>query len=162
MYILLNNNRVKEIIPDVDPRFPEVPIGKRYEERFVKSLLHVEDGTEVRCGMVYNAGSGEFCEDKAPHTEFVVTVAKPKEDETLRLAISELSRKVDAVSGAVKESDEVLYTMLGEKPETREEAIEKSRQYGHAVRMYAESLDEERGADVHMLRGKRGKGGSGT
>ena len=47
MYILLEDNKVKEIIPDIDPIFPGIPIEERYTAEFVASLLHVEDETVV-------------------------------------------------------------------------------------------------------------------
>jgi len=47
MYIKFENGIVAEIIPDIDPTFPDVPIGERYPVDFIEELLHVEDGTKV-------------------------------------------------------------------------------------------------------------------
>ena len=60
MYVRLNQNIVKEIIPDINPTFPGVPIEKRYPESFLKTCIHVEDDTVVRTGMVYNPEDNSF------------------------------------------------------------------------------------------------------
>lgn len=59
-YVRLNNNVVVEIIPAIDPIFPDVPIEQRYPAEFVKKLVAVDDNVEVRVGMVYNAETGVF------------------------------------------------------------------------------------------------------
>ena len=60
MYILLEENKVREIIPDIDPIFPGIPIEERYTAEFVASLLHVEDGTEVRQNWIYDPETETF------------------------------------------------------------------------------------------------------
>lgn len=60
MYILLERNTVKEIIPDIDPVFPGVPIGDRYPAEFVEKLLHFSDDAEVEQNWIYDPESGTF------------------------------------------------------------------------------------------------------
>ena len=73
MYIKFENGIVAEIIPDIDPTFPDVPIGERYPVDFIEELLHVEDGTKVEIGMEYDAETGSFWYPEA--------TAAPDEDE---------------------------------------------------------------------------------
>lgn len=47
MYLLLDNNQVKEIIPEIDPSFPEITIDKRYPSSFIEKLIKVSDDIEV-------------------------------------------------------------------------------------------------------------------
>lgn len=61
MYILLNsNNTVAEIIPDINPIFPGVPIEQRYAPSFIAKLIHVPDDTQVEQNWEYNKETGEF------------------------------------------------------------------------------------------------------
>lgn len=60
MYILLEDNKVKEIIPDIDPIFPGIPIEERYTAEFVASLLHVEDETVVEQNWIYDPETETF------------------------------------------------------------------------------------------------------
>ena len=67
MYILLEDNKVKEIIPDIDPIFPGIPIEERYTAEFVASLLHVEDETVVEQNWIYDPETETF--SAPPKTE---------------------------------------------------------------------------------------------
>jgi hypothetical protein len=61
MYILFReNNVVKEIIPDIDPAFPEIPIHQRYASDFISSLLHFPDNTEVEQNWIYDSKTKTF------------------------------------------------------------------------------------------------------
>lgn len=60
MYVRLDDGVVMEMIPDVDPAFPDVPIGERFPADFIAELMHIEDGTEVEVGMEYNAETDSF------------------------------------------------------------------------------------------------------
>jgi len=62
MYILLESNTVKEIIPDIDPTFPDVPIEERYAPDFIEKLIHVSDDVEVHQNDVYDPKTGLFSE----------------------------------------------------------------------------------------------------
>ena len=50
----------QELIPDIDPVFPGVPIEERYAPDFVSRLIHVPDDTEVQQRWVYDRESGLF------------------------------------------------------------------------------------------------------
>lgn len=81
MYIRLDeNNIVQEIIPDIDPVFPGVPIEKRYPPAFVAALLHVEDSTEVEQGLMYDEDTGTFVEPPVP--EYVEPEEPPEAEPT--------------------------------------------------------------------------------
>lgn len=60
MYVRLDGGVVMEIIPDIDPTFPDIPIEERYPADFIAELMHVENGTEVEIGMEYNADTNSF------------------------------------------------------------------------------------------------------
>lgn len=60
MYVRLHENIVIELIPDIDPVFPGVPIGERYTPEFTASLLHIPDDTEVEQNWVYDVDSQSF------------------------------------------------------------------------------------------------------
>lgn len=61
MYILLTEARAAaEIIPEIDPVFPGVPIEERYAPDFVQKLLHVADDTAVEQNWLYNEEAGAF------------------------------------------------------------------------------------------------------
>ena len=77
MYILLEDNKVKEIIPDIDPIFPGIPIEERYTAEFVASLLHVEDETVVEQNWIYDPETETFSAppkpDPKPEPEMIST-----------------------------------------------------------------------------------------
>lgn len=61
MYILLKEDKtVKEIIPDINPVFPGVPVEERYAPDFVAGLIHVPDGTEVDQNWSYDEDTHVF------------------------------------------------------------------------------------------------------
>lgn len=61
MYIFLTPEKtVAEIIPEIDPVFPGVPIEERYAPDFVQKLLRVPDSTEVQPNWVYDEETGAF------------------------------------------------------------------------------------------------------
>lgn len=66
MYILLDENRVREIIPDIDPVFPGVPVGDRYPAKFLARLLHFADDTQVEQNWVYDPETETFSEPPQP------------------------------------------------------------------------------------------------
>lgn len=65
MYILIESNTVREIIPDIDPVFPGVPIEERYAPDFVSRLIHVPDDTPVDQNWLYDPETGKFSEPVA-------------------------------------------------------------------------------------------------
>lgn len=64
-HVLIENCVVKEIIPDINPIFPGVPIEERYAPDFVSQLIHVPDDTPVEQNWLYDPETGEFSEPAA-------------------------------------------------------------------------------------------------
>ena len=63
MYVLLDSlNVVSELIPDIAPEFPSVPIEQRYTPEFVARLIHVDDSVEVHQNWMHNPEDGTFYE----------------------------------------------------------------------------------------------------
>ena len=62
MYAYVINNTVRELIPDIDEAFADVPIEQRYPSDVLDKCVHVADDAGVRVGMIYNADTGEFKE----------------------------------------------------------------------------------------------------
>lgn len=81
MYILLNDNIVAEIIPDMNPDLPGVPIEERYPANFISHLIYVSDDTDVEQHYVYDPEAGTFSE---PVLE---EVSEAEESDQLREAV---------------------------------------------------------------------------
>lgn len=85
MYILLHENTVSEIIPDINPIFPGIPIEDRYVPDFVAQLMHMPDDTEVRKNDVYDPETSTFSAPIHPPepkpTEDVVQPSAPETSE---------------------------------------------------------------------------------
>lgn len=60
MYAYIIDKIVKEVIPDIDPVFPGVDIHERYPAEMLAKCVHVDDGADVKAGMIYDAQSGTF------------------------------------------------------------------------------------------------------
>lgn len=70
MYILLSEtNAVYEIIPDIDPVFPGVPIEARYAPEFIKNLKYFPDSVEVEQNWVYDPETNTFSTPPEPPPE---------------------------------------------------------------------------------------------
>lgn len=79
MYILLDEKgAVLEIIPDVDPVFPEIPIEERYAPGFVSRLVHAPDDAEVKQHWLYDRESGAF------HPAAIAPASGSKEESTTK------------------------------------------------------------------------------
>lgn len=72
-YILLENNAVKEIIPEYDPALPNFPLEKRYTAAFIANLMPVDDETEVYQNWVYDEETGEFNPPAQPEEQEELT-----------------------------------------------------------------------------------------
>ncbi len=92
MYIKINSGIVEEIIPDVDPTFPDVPIGERYPADFIAELLRVEDDTEVEVGMEYDAETGSF---GYPETDIAADVTEETVEDTGGITQAEINLDVE-------------------------------------------------------------------
>lgn len=74
MRILLDeHNLVKEIIPEINPELPGIPVERRYPAKFLETLLVVADDTEVLPGWEYDSETGTF---------FDPTIKKEEESES--------------------------------------------------------------------------------
>lgn len=61
MYLLLNDDkRVREIIPESHPAFPEAPIDARYPAALVAKMIRVDDSVEVGEGYSYDEATGTW------------------------------------------------------------------------------------------------------
>ena len=52
MYAYIYDETIRELIPDIDPVFPETHISERYDEEFLSHLEHFEDNKAPAVGMV--------------------------------------------------------------------------------------------------------------
>lgn len=69
MYIRLNSqNIVREVIPDIDPALPGIPIEERYPANFVADLKWVPDDSGAEQNLVYIESSGTFSNEIPPLT----------------------------------------------------------------------------------------------
>lgn len=105
MYILLTDqNTVAEIIPDVDPVFPGVPIEDRYAPEFVERLLFVPDETEVRPNWVYDPEGGTFSPPPEPEIPETPELPDPTEPPgpTLGERLEALEAETAALTAAVE------------------------------------------------------------
>jgi hypothetical protein len=55
-YIYLRGNITHEIINDINPTFPDVPIEQRYSVDFLSKCITVEDSVDVPIGYIYENG----------------------------------------------------------------------------------------------------------
>lgn len=62
MYAYIINSVVRELIPDFDEAFANLPIEQRYPADVLDKCVHVADDADVRVGMIYTADTKEFKE----------------------------------------------------------------------------------------------------
>ena len=103
MYILLNNNNVKEIIPDINPIFPDVHIKDRYPKEFIDQLLYIDDNTNVEQNWIYNPETETFSEPPIP--EPILKSQLP--------AIKEPKQKLPTNEERISALEDVMLEMLG-------------------------------------------------
>lgn len=70
MYAYIIDKMVREVIPDIDPIFPGIDIKERYPADMLAKCVRVDDGADVKQGMVYDAESGTF---STPEVKPVIT-----------------------------------------------------------------------------------------
>lgn len=87
MYLYIENNIVRELIPDTDPAFPSVSITERYPPDFMAQLVHVPDDTEVDQRWVYDPATGTFSPPPPPPEP------GPRQPTALELAQQEITDK---------------------------------------------------------------------
>lgn len=103
-YVYIDNDRkVKEIVPAEDPRFPEVPIQKRYDKAFLDRCLEVSESVEVNQGDEYLPVQNVFVTPLMSQTPGeVITEGEPEsitvsfsEEGTWELVSTDLDVQVD-------------------------------------------------------------------
>ena len=70
MYIYIKNSTVRNIIPDYDDRFPNIPVEQRFNSSYLEKCVHVADDTTVKIGMVYDVEND--CFDYPKNTDNVL------------------------------------------------------------------------------------------
>lgn len=68
-YIYLNNNVVQEIIPEINPNFPEYSIDERYSAQFLLSCVTITDDSEIQTGYIYDSETNTFSPPPEPEIE---------------------------------------------------------------------------------------------
>ena len=82
MYIRLDHGIAKEIIPDIDPIFPDITIENRYPEKFLAECIYVPDDTNVTLGYYYDYAIKRFRE---PTASLVASMSQEMTDLQLEL-----------------------------------------------------------------------------
>ena len=57
-YLYLENGIVHEIIPSIDPMFPDVPINQRYSVAFLSKCVSIDESVIVNVGDLYDSTTG--------------------------------------------------------------------------------------------------------
>ncbi len=106
MRILLVNGTVWELIPEIDARFPDVPITDRFAPDFLAQTIQVADDTQVQVGQIYDPESGTFADPPAPEpvaqgeptlAEQIADQQELAVDHEYRITLLELGVTEDAV-----------------------------------------------------------------
>ena len=63
------DNVAREIIPEIDPVFPDLPIEARYTREFLRQCVKVEDDADVQIGDIYDPETGTFSRPEPPHED---------------------------------------------------------------------------------------------
>lgn len=64
-YIHLISNTVTEIIPDVNPIFPSIPVAQRYTTDYLNQCITADDVSAIHTGMIYDPASKTFSDPPA-------------------------------------------------------------------------------------------------
>lgn len=99
-YIRLRDNIVVEIIPQYDPKFPNLLPQQRFSQEFLDECVSLSDDTlEIHEGMIYNRGI--FEEPPAPEID-VPTVFIPSDSEPIPEDIEEFrAYKIEELNTAM-------------------------------------------------------------
>lgn len=110
MYAYIIDKIVREVIPDIDPIFPGIDIEERYPADMLAKCVHVDDGADVKQGMVYDAESGTF---SAPEIKPVITNI----DDAKVLKVTESKEKLAKwlANNPMLYTDGKLYSVTAEK-----------------------------------------------
>lgn len=83
MYIYIENNRVREILPDFDEKFPNIPIEKRFSNDFLGKCVYAPDDPDVKIGMIYDPEDGSFGYPPVDDDLILVELEYPSEPENV-------------------------------------------------------------------------------
>lgn len=110
MYAYIIDKIVREVIPDIDPIFPGIDIKGRYPADMIAKCVHVDDGADVKQGMVYDAESGTF---STPEVKPVITNI----DDAKVLKVAESKEKLAEwlANNPMLYTDGKLYSVTAEK-----------------------------------------------
>ena len=65
-YVFLIDNMAREIIPEINPNFPDLPITARYTPEFLSQCVAVDDNEDVQICDIYDPETGKFSKPYAP------------------------------------------------------------------------------------------------
>lgn len=65
-YVLLDKKRnaIAQIIPEEDPKFPSIPLSKRYSTVFISQLMPIADDLEIEVNWLYDNTMSIFTKPK--------------------------------------------------------------------------------------------------
>lgn len=89
MYAYIIDNKVRELIPDIDPVFPGLDITERYPSETISKFVHVEDDANVKCGMNYDHETGTFSEPDVPVISLDIDALKVDKVEESKTKLAE-------------------------------------------------------------------------
>jgi len=114
-YVFTENNIVRQIIPEIDPAFPGIPITERYTSEFLKQCVAVDEIVKVEINWTYDPKTKAFSPPKSePEPE-----QDPEERiltliEELEAAISDAENKgIYVKSSTIKKMAEVVEIVEG-------------------------------------------------
>lgn len=113
MYAYIINCAVRELIPDFDEAFANVPIEQRYPADVLDKCVHVADDADVRAGMLYNAATGEFSE---PETDSTSPIPEDiDEAKAYKIAESKAALAEWLEANPYQHTDGKMYSVTAEK-----------------------------------------------
>lgn len=68
-HVYIRDSKAYEIIPNIDPTFPGVPVEVRYTPEFLADCVVVSEAVEVECNWSYDAEAGTFSAPPMPEME---------------------------------------------------------------------------------------------
>lgn len=57
-YARIDDGKVREIIPAIDPTFPDIPITERFHKSIIDTLVEIPNGVEVEQHWTYTLENG--------------------------------------------------------------------------------------------------------
>lgn len=78
MYVYIIDNKVRELIPDIDPSFPNIDISERYPSDMLEKCIHLKDDSDIEPGMIYDPETADFYKPDTPITRDIATLKEIK------------------------------------------------------------------------------------